>query len=113
MDAFVRLLAKIGHGMMWASFKTDNIRPLLIPIILDGNTVDAWRLIGAGCRPVGQFSPTLGAGANFVRCEIAETPDRGVFVITTIQLFAEWGTPTYSVICGETDHVPPAQMVSR
>jgi hypothetical protein len=109
-DAFVRLLAKIGHGMMWASYKTENIRPLLLPIILDGQTADAWHLIGAGCRSLPAFSPSLGAGANLVRCDVVENPGAGVYVIATIQLFAEWGAPIYSVICGEADHMPPRQV---
>jgi hypothetical protein len=113
MDAFVRLLAKIGHGMMWASYKTENIRPLLLPIILDGQTANAWHLIGAGFRPIPKFSPDMGAGANFVRCGTVEIPNYGVYIITTIQLFAEWGAPSYSVICGEADREPPNQPVSR
>jgi hypothetical protein len=113
MDAFVRLLAKIGHGMMWASYKTDNIRPLLLPIILDGQTADAWHLIGAGFRPMPKFSHNLGAGAHFVRCEAAEVPNHGVCIITTIQLFAEWEAPNYSVICGKADREPPRQSVSQ
>jgi hypothetical protein len=113
MEAFVRLLAKIGHGMMWVSFKTENIRPLLLPIIVDGKMADASHLIGAGCSPVGPVSPGLGAGAHLIRCQVAEAPNHGVCIITTIQLFAEWGAPTYSVICGEADDVPPMQTVGR
>jgi hypothetical protein len=112
-DAFVRLLAKIGHGMMWASYKTENIRPLLLPIILDGQTADAWHLIGAGFRPMPKLSPDLGAGANLIRCETVEIPNHGVCIIAAIQLFAEWGAPTYAVICGEADSLPPSQPVTR
>jgi hypothetical protein len=114
IDAFIRLLAKIGHGIMWASYKTENIRPLLLPIILKGQTAEAWHLIGAGFRPLPEFTPDLGAGANFIRCEAVQVPNHGVCIIATIQLFVEWGeAPTYSVICGEADHVPPPQTVRR
>ncbi len=112
-DAFVRLLAKIGHGMMWASYKTDNIRPLLLPVILDGQTADAWHFIGAGFRPLPAFSHELGAGANLVRCDVVENPVAGVYILATIQLFAEWGAPSYSVICGEADSVPPGQVATQ
>lgn len=111
VDAFIRLLAKIGHGMMWASYKTETIRPLLLPIILHRQTDDAWRLIGAGFRPMPKYSPDLGAGANLVLCETVEIPNYGVYIMATIQLFSEWNAPIYTVICGEADHDPPKQTV--
>lgn len=113
MDAFVRLLAKIGHGMMWASFETEDIQPLLLPIILEGKTADAWHLIGAGFRPLPPFDPSFGTGANLIRCEAVEGCNHGVCILTTIQLFSEWGAPSYTVICGETDRSPPRRVVGR
>lgn len=113
VNAFIRLLAKIGHGMMRASYKSETIRPLLLPIILQGQTDDAWRLIGAGFRPMPKYSPDLGAGAHFVRCETVEIPNCGVYIMASIQLFAEWNAPVYTVICGEADQNPPRQAVYR
>ena len=107
VDAFVRLLAKIAHGMMWISFDTERVRPLLLPIILAGETGDAWRLIGMGELPMIPFSPAYGRGVHQVICDVASTQEKGNFIIVKMRLFAEWGAPAYTVIAGEADHVPP------
>lgn len=93
--------------------KADNIRPLLQPIILEGQIADAWHFIGAGFRPLPTFSHEIGTGANLVRCDVVENPGAGVYILATIQLFAEFGAPSYSVICGEADSVPPGQVATQ
>jgi hypothetical protein len=106
IPAFLRLLAKLAHGFMWATYEAADIRPLLLPIILDGNVDDAWKLIGAGRKSNIELDPNLGAGGHLIQSQVCRTPTRGMFILITIQLFAEWNAPTYSVVTGECDRLP-------
>ncbi|HEY1710097.1 MAG TPA: hypothetical protein VGG10_17640 [Rhizomicrobium sp.] len=110
--AVFQLLAKIAHGIMVVHFEMDDIEPLLLDIILNEKTDDAWRVIGGGA-PISMVSrrlPPIGIGQHFIRCDVLI--HRGKFyVVVDICLFpvlprALLAAPTYRLLAGVATQPP-------
>jgi hypothetical protein len=113
MDAFLRLLAKIAHGMLFAEFEMAGIRPLLLNIIKEGETEEAWRLIGQEPFVVryNPFTRMISEGGGrptgpIVQTTVEQAPDGRIVIVVRIRLFSEYGAPTYVVVAGESDTLP-------
>jgi hypothetical protein len=103
--SFLRLLAKIAHGQMYASFDMSNVRPLLLDIILKGDTSTAGFLIGRG-QPLGDFDPDGGSG-NLAMMHSFPTSSGTHVIALRLRLFSNvQGAPTYLIVAGESQCEP-------
>jgi hypothetical protein len=112
MPACLRTLAKIAHGMMFATYDMGGVRPLLLDIILKGDVDEAWRLVGsAGPIPPPASASTHGRGVHQVRTDVVTMNDGTYRIVVNLRLFAEFGAPEYAIVAGEASINPALRPV--
>ena len=103
-QSFIRLIAKIAHGIAATHWDLGSFKPTLLDLILKSD-MQKMVFIGAG-----EFSPPFrsntGDANHKIRSDVITVPN-GQFAITHyIQLFGHAGAPTYQVISGVSDVAP-------
>ncbi|HTT97111.1 MAG TPA: hypothetical protein VMF58_03620 [Rhizomicrobium sp.] len=110
--AVFQFLAKIAHGMMYVSFETSDVTPLLEKIILSDYLPEHWwRYIGLAPDIEAEVLPPQWWGAHHMKCFSARIGGGLHIIATDIRLFAsivgaEINSPTYRVIAGITRQEP-------
>jgi len=96
-QAFVRMLAKIAHGIAWAELGGDGFQPGLIGIIEGSELDNAGYLIGVDPN---DLSHTIQNSHVYSCFAVATNDPDTLFVHVRIRLWAALGAPTYSLIAG-------------
>lgn len=100
--AFARLVAKIGHCLMSATLKPDQVRPLALEFIM-GKSDDLASIAG-GLSEIA----TVEASLHWTRLrDHFCVPTRKRYVVAHVRLFACFGAPTYLAAVGERDWDAP------
>ena len=102
-EQFIRVLAKIAHGFVFATFDMQSIRPMLLDVILKGDLSQAGYLIGKGDKDLESDVAT-----HMCEWVIFRNNNQDRFLIgARIKLFSIIKkAPTYLVIVGESDGRP-------
>ena len=95
LKPFLRMLAKIAHGMAVADYGIDGFRPLLIDVILKGDPSAPYFVGSATDR-----TPPSEPMKTWARTEVRSIGNKK-YVVAFFRLFAYLGTPVYSVVVGE------------
>lgn len=96
VDAFVRMLAKIGHAFATAELEGKNFRPSTIEVIGNAKAGDALQFVGGSPHN----EPPSG---TLHEMEFAYVRHDPTLVLVRIRLFAVLGTPAYFVAAGRCD----------
>jgi hypothetical protein len=99
-----RMLAKIGHSLAVAELGKDNFSPLLTNLICNGDQ-HSMRFIGGASDATTETPGTL----HRVALGFQKIKSR-TYVIAHVRLFASYGSPTYSVVVGESLESPMARV---
>ncbi len=97
---FLRMLAKIAHGIAVAELGLDGFEPYLPPLILGERDDLQLHLVGGGD---GRLPYKMGAPIHQVSYgiyEVSGAVERSDLCIVDIRLFSAHGTPVYSVLTG-------------
>jgi hypothetical protein len=102
--SYLRLLAKIAHGMTVVELGF-NFEPLLLDII-EGNVSDAAFLMGASHK---EFDESLKPNTHLLAHEIIAAPNGVSYVLISVGLFHGLGAPVHTVVSGRfnTANPPP------
>jgi hypothetical protein len=95
LNPFLRMLAKIAHGMAVADYGIDGFRPLLIDVILKGDP-SAPYFVGCATDKIPPSVPMK----TWARTEVRSIGSKK-YVVAFFRLFAYLGTPVYTVVVGE------------
>lgn len=103
-NAFLRLLAKIAHGITVANFGLGSFEPMLPDLILGQQDNNLGHLIGgtdASMPTDNEKHSGPKDGEDFHKIAVARIPINGsVFMVCRIQLFCVFDMPVYEVIVG-------------
>jgi len=96
VDAFVRMLAKIGHAFAVAELEGKNCRPSVIDIIRNAKANKALQFIGGSPH-------NEPPGSALHEIDLVYVRQDPTLVLVRIRLFAVLGTPVYFVAAGRCD----------
>lgn len=96
VDAFARMLAKVGHSFATAELVGKNFRPTTIDVIRSANARNALQFIGGSPH-------SEPAGSTLHDIDFVYVRHDPTLVLVHIRLFAVLGTPTYLVVAGRCD----------
>jgi hypothetical protein len=108
---FLRLIAKIAHGMAVAILGLSSFSPYLTDIILgnEHSPDDFWKHIGTQTSSRGEgylHRSRVVPATAFVRSAIALSSTAIPVAVAQIQLFASYGGPIYEVVVGAKRGLP-------
>lgn len=101
-----RMLAKIGHALAVAELGKHRFEPLLTNLIRVGNDRLEMRFIGGAPRSISRSPASLHSLALGYQ-KIEGT----TYVVAHVQLFANYGGPTYAVVVGKSLESPIARFM--
>ena len=96
VDAFVRMLAKIGHAFATAELENKSFRPSTIEIIRNAKASNALQFVGGSPHDEPQ-------GSTLHEIDFAYVRHDPTLVLVRIRLFAVLGAPSYFVAAGRSN----------